>query len=104
MDKKPPPPIFLTQWRDRCGLTQEKLAALIDVHKGTVSRWESGKRDMDMADVQKIAIALGIEPMALFRSPADHDAAKLIDRFARYVDRAGIDRASKLLDAVDDEK
>lgn len=32
----------LKAWRERLGLTQEKAAALLGVHRVTVARWESG--------------------------------------------------------------
>jgi len=32
----------LKAWRDRLGLTQEKAAELLGVHRVTVARWESG--------------------------------------------------------------
>lgn len=93
---------YLAAWREAKGLTQDSLAHLIGVNKATISRWESGKRQMDLDDLVKCANALGVEPLALFRSPADHDGAKVIERFARLVDRLGPDRAHKLLDALDD--
>jgi len=32
----------LKAWRERLGLTQEKAAELLGVHRVTVARWESG--------------------------------------------------------------
>lgn len=34
----------LAAWRRARNLTQEQLAQLLDVHKLTVSQWESGRR------------------------------------------------------------
>lgn len=93
---------YIGAWREHLGLTQDSLAQKIGVTKGTISRWEAGKRDMGLADLVNVANALGVEPLALLRAPEDYDAAKAIDRFARLVDRVGAERAQKLLDALDD--
>lgn len=95
-------PHYLKEWREARGLTQDALGSQIGVTKGTISRWEAGKRRMDTDDLVNCAKALGVEPLALFRSPADHEGAQVIERFARLVDRLGAARAARLLDALDD--
>ena len=39
-------PAELRSWRKSAGLSQDGLAALLDVHKLTVSRWERGVREI----------------------------------------------------------
>lgn len=92
---------YLSEWRERSGLTQDSLAEKIGVNKATISRWESRQRAMDLNDLARVASALGVEPIALLRSPEDHEAVRAIDRFAKLVERVGAERAQKLLDALD---
>ena len=47
------------------GLNQESLGKLIGVKKSTISRWESGERDITLQNVQNIATALKIPIGAL---------------------------------------
>ena len=46
--------------RRKRGLTQEELGALLGVKKSAVSRWESGEREVTLATMRNIAIALNI--------------------------------------------
>ena len=46
--------------RLRKGKTQEELAALLGTTKATISRYESGKREVSIDTAQQIADALGI--------------------------------------------
>jgi DNA-binding transcriptional regulator YiaG len=39
-----PPPAVCRALRVRVGLTQQELASLLEVHKTTITRWESGAR------------------------------------------------------------
>ena len=96
------PVVHLREWRETLQLTQDALAERVGVSKSAISRWERGLRDMDTDQIVSCAKALGVEPLALFRSPQNHDAAMTIERFARLVDRIGHERANKLLDALSD--
>ena len=72
--RRTPPPreawIFLAEWRDFRGFTQQKLGDDLGVDKATISRYESGKRRPPINHIFALATALGITPMALFRSPS----------------------------------
>lgn len=46
--------------------TQEKLASLVDVSPNYISRLELGKHNPSLTMIDKIAIALNIEPFELF--------------------------------------
>jgi transcriptional regulator with XRE-family HTH domain len=71
---------FLKQWREHRGLTQEQLAARLDTHKGQISNWENGRRDLTFNVQAALAEALEIEPQDLFRDPAQPSADELLRR------------------------
>lgn len=50
--------------KDR-GLSQQALADRLGVAQGCISRWESGDREMRVADLPPLAAALGISPLLL---------------------------------------
>lgn len=58
----------------RAGLTQHGLAALLDVSRTTVARWEAGVRKTDRDLLQKIKAKTGI-PARLLRP----DLAELME-------------------------
>lgn len=50
----------LKQFREARGLTQEQLAIAIGVAKTTVTGYERGNREPDVAKIKKLAAALGV--------------------------------------------
>ena len=64
-----PVKLFLAEWRERRGLSQETLAERIGTTKASISRWENQERDLTTKAMASIAYALGIEPLQLFRHP-----------------------------------
>ena len=63
------PHIHLRSWRKAHGLTLEQLANRIGSKISTISGWETGSRDMDLADLEKIARAYGVHPAILLFAP-----------------------------------
>lgn len=61
--------LFLAEWRERRGLSQDQLAERIGTTKASVSRWEGGKRDVTGEVLSSIAWALNLSPIQLFRHP-----------------------------------
>lgn len=47
------------------GLSQEELAKMIDSKQGTISAWEVGRNEPSMADVARLADALGCSQQEL---------------------------------------
>jgi len=56
----------ITIIRERRGLTQEKLAALADLHKTYIGQIERGEKNIGLRNLEKIAKALNISICALF--------------------------------------
>jgi len=53
--------------RQKSGLTQKALAERVGVEQPTINRWENGKQNPDLGDLDKLAAALGVHPGELFR-------------------------------------
>lgn len=62
----------IRDWRKHKGWSQLQLASalceagFIDLHQTTVSKIEAGTRPLGVAEAAAIAVALGLEPMAIF--------------------------------------
>lgn len=93
--------IFLREWRDFRGLTQEVLAELAGTTHATVSRIESGKIKPSMRMLNQLASALGTEvALLLLRPPREGDAIMTV----REVDKPKLEAYAKgLLDGGADK-
>jgi transcriptional regulator with XRE-family HTH domain len=88
--------LYIAEWREDKGLTQQQLADRMGTSDVTISRWETGKRRPDMDAQAAIAEALGTEPTDLFRHPAQLSA----DALLRDQPPEIIDQAIKLIRAI----
>ena len=50
----------LIKIRKRQGLSQEKLAELIGVSRGSISKWETGKKTPNADNIAELAIVLNV--------------------------------------------
>ncbi|NLZ54316.1 MAG: helix-turn-helix domain-containing protein [Thermoanaerobacteraceae bacterium] len=50
----------IREMREKIGLNQEELAALVGVSKNTVWNWENGKREPRSTEINKLAEVLGV--------------------------------------------
>ncbi len=64
-------PLRLYRERQAPPLTQDKLAGLLGVSKGTLSRWETGKRKIDHDLLPIVAERTGLAPAELRPDLAD---------------------------------
>lgn len=58
-------------YRKSCGLSQEKLAELAGLHRTFISAVEREKRNISIDNIDKIALALKVEPYELFKPISD---------------------------------
>ena len=68
----------LQKYRMRSGLSQEKFAEKVQLHKTYISTIECEKRNISLDNIQKIADVLKIAPYRLFLE-SDHTSASLSD-------------------------
>lgn len=61
----------LRELREARKLTQQEVAKLLDIDHTTVSRHESGSRDLSLEDIQKYARLYKVESYELFIDPKD---------------------------------
>lgn len=66
---KHPRHIYLQEWRESRGLTGQQLGDRLGVSKGTISRWESGKRVPNTNVLEALAEALSTPVETLFGPP-----------------------------------
>jgi len=57
----------LRSYRQRLGISQEKLSELLDVHRNTVALLEAGKRGISLELLEKLAQVLHCEPYELLK-------------------------------------
>ena len=70
--------LYIAEWREEKGLTQQQLGDRLETSDVTVSRWETGKRKPDLDAQAAIAEALSIAPADLYRHPAQPSADALL--------------------------
>jgi transcriptional regulator with XRE-family HTH domain len=75
---KRPPKVFVAEWRENKGLTQEQLGARLGVTGVTVSRWETDARTPDLNVLAAICEALGIEISQIYHHPDRPSADDLL--------------------------
>ncbi len=81
----------LLEARNALGLSQEKAAALLDVHRNVLHEWEAGKKLATIKDLRKAAEMYGRD-ITFFTSKKEEDAFTVLLRTVRQ-DKAVYERA-----------
>lgn len=89
--------IHLKAHRRARGLTQKAVAEGIDIAHNTVSGWESGAREMDLSDLEKLAKFYGVHPAALLLAPEEGPKFEAMRRASQIAERMGPDAAEDWL-------
>ena len=93
---KKPVRLYLAEWRDLRGLSQEQLANRIGSTKSSISRWETGERDITLGALSAIAEALDCDALDLYRDPARPSA----DALLQHMDDRMRRQAFRLIEAL----
>ena len=88
--------MYLAEWRDSRGLTQEQLGGRLGVTGVTVSRWERGGALLNTNVMAALAEALNIEPQDLYSHP-DRPSA---DALLRNQPEDVIEQAIRVITAI----
>jgi len=88
--------IYIAEWREARGLSQERLANRLNVTDVTVSRWETGRVEVSRPVMEAVAEALDIDVTDLYR----HPDAPSADALLRDQSPEIIDQALKLIKAI----
>ncbi len=89
--------IHLIAWRKIRGLSQEQVANILGVDKSTIHRWETGKRAVDLSDLQRLADIYKVDPVALLLAPDNFDLAIRLNQAKSILERATPDVADRWL-------
>ncbi|MCZ8100737.1 MAG: helix-turn-helix transcriptional regulator [Burkholderiales bacterium] len=89
--------LFLREWREHRGLTQDQLAQRVGRSKGQISGWESGSRGLRQSVAAELAVALGISINDLYRDPIAPSADELLRNAPAEVRELAIDLIKVLL-------
>lgn len=93
----------ISELRKACGMTQAELAELADLEVETISRLESGNRNMNLASLNRITQALGVELKDFFdfRSPvAKTVPSKKLLRIYRLLEKLPEAKVRKIYEIV----
>lgn len=93
---KRPIRLFLAQWRNKVGLTQQQVADRLETSDVTISRWETGERRPNLDAQAAYAEALGIELPDLWRDPEQPSADELLRGQPPEI----VDQAFKVIRAI----
>lgn len=81
---KQPHRLYLAEWREKAGLTQEQLGERLGTSDVTISRWETRRRQPDLNALAALcealegALGLDLQPMDLYRHPDTPSADALL--------------------------
>jgi len=64
--------VKLKEWREKRGLSQEKLAECVGVHENTIRKWEKSYREPRASDIAKLAQALHVTEAELLNGPENN--------------------------------
>lgn len=88
--------LYIEQWLEHSGLSDETVANRIGVSRQTVFRWRTGKR---RPDILALAAALDIEPERFYRPPEQHPSVSL-DEIAKDYSTELRDMAVRLVKSL----
>jgi len=97
MIKHPDLHTHLSAWRKKKDLSQEQVGNILGIDKSTVHRWETGKRAMDLTDLQRLAETYGIDPVALLMSPDDAELAARLSKAKSILEHISAEAADRWL-------
>src|SRR5690349_7208577 len=72
------PKLFLSEWMDNRGLSDERLAGRLGVERETVNRWRNHPQRLSLPRIEEIAQAHDCEPADLWRHPGRPSADALL--------------------------
>lgn len=70
--------LYLAEWMENRGLSDERLAGRLDVARETVTRWRNYPQRLSLPAIENIAQALDCEPQDLWRHPDQPSADALL--------------------------
>lgn len=85
-----PRKLYLQEWREKRGISQEQQADRVDTTKATISRFETGSRKPTTEMLAALADSLEIEPQDFYRHPDTPSADELLRNAPKAVKEQAI--------------
>jgi transcriptional regulator with XRE-family HTH domain len=85
--------LYIEQWMEARGLSDQKMADRIGVERPTVTRWRRQQHRLNPEKIAAIAAALDIEPAELWRPPSRPS----VDALLRDADDDMLQRAAEVV-------
>jgi transcriptional regulator with XRE-family HTH domain len=85
--------LYIKEWMEARGLSDQKMADRIGVERPTITRWRTEQHRLNPEKIAAIAAALDIEPAELWRPP--HRPS--VDALLRDADDATLQRAAEVV-------
>lgn len=85
---------FARAWMKIAGLTQSRIAEIMQVSEPTVSKWLNGKQTMSGSQIVQLTEILEISVQALLTEPGDKEGALRVARMlamARFITNEDMD-------------
>lgn len=89
--------VYLAEWRQHRGLSQQALGAILGVSNMTISRWELGQAEPNLSVLAAICEALRMAPGDIYRRPSDSDEIGAILTQATPEQRKMIEEIAKTI-------
>lgn len=87
--------LYIAEWMEERGLSDEKLAKKLGVARETVTRWRNQQHRLNPDKIANIAAALDLEPWQLFAPPAPSNRPS-IDALLRDASDDLVQRAAEV--------
>ncbi|WP_201451767.1 helix-turn-helix domain-containing protein [Rhodovarius lipocyclicus] len=84
---------FLRPHREARGLTLEQVANITGLSYSYLSDFERGKKGVKLEQLEKLAAAYGVHPVALFMAPEDGPRAELIRKASEIARTKSVEAA-----------
>jgi transcriptional regulator with XRE-family HTH domain len=62
-------PLYIVEWMKELGITDERLAELMETNRVTIWRWRTEQHRLNPDKIVAIARAMGLPPETLWRPP-----------------------------------
>lgn len=89
--------IYLKEWMEFRGLSDEKVASRLGIDRTTVWKWRTQPRRLTRDKIASLAVILDIEPMELYRPPSRPSLDAMVANAPPEVQEMAVDIVRRLV-------
>lgn len=89
--------IYLKEWMEARGLSDEKVASRLGIDRTTVWKWRTQPRRLTRDKIASLAVILDIEPMELYRPPSRPSLDALVQDAPEDIQKMAVDIVRRLV-------